>query len=151
MVVLIHSPTQRSLLILVLLCVPPAAAVPCWLCSARFLVRPRRKNKYHYSYKIYTGFLCGDGARAIHLFCSCDSAVRFWNQKLQANVHHCYVRRRLECTSLGPEIEHLRLRLDSSLAAKGRADAFHVVFFCNKASEPSTGAAAALCVLAHDG
>ena len=37
-VVLIHSPTHRSLLVLVLLCVPRSAAVPCQLCSARFLL-----------------------------------------------------------------------------------------------------------------
>ena len=76
----------------------------------------------------------------------------FWTQKIQANVDYCYVRRRAECTSLGPGLEHLSLRSDSSLAAKRRADAFHVVFFFNKVSEPSTGAAAAaaLFVLSHD-
>ena len=64
-------------------------------------------------------------------------------------LDYCYVRRHAEYTSLGPGLEHLSLRADSSLAAKSRADALHVVFF-NKASEPSTGAAAALCVLSHD-
>ena len=73
----------------------------------------------------------------------------FWTQKLQANVDYCYVRRRAECPSLGPGLEHLSLRPDSSLAAKRRADALHVVLFFNKAPEPSTGAAAALCVLSH--
>ena len=73
----------------------------------------------------------------------------FWTQKLQANVDYCYVRRRAERISLGPGLEHLSLRSDCSLAAKRRADALHVVLF-NKAPEPSTGAAAALCVLSHD-
>ena len=80
-------------------------------------------------------------------FFPCDPAVRFWGQKFQANVDYCYVQRRAECTSLG--LEHPSLRSDSSLAAKRRAAALHVVFFFNKASEPSTRAAA-LCVLSHD-
>ena len=42
----IHSPTHRSLLVLVLLCVPRTGAVPCRLCSARFLLWSGRKNKY---------------------------------------------------------------------------------------------------------
>ena len=85
-----------------------------------------------------------------YFFFSCDLAVRFLDsQKLQANVDYCYVRRRAECTSLGLGLEHLSLRSDSSLAAKRRADALHVVFF-NKAPEPSAGAAAALCLLSHD-
>ena len=45
-VVFIHSPTHRSLLVLVLLCVLRTAAVPCRLCSARFLLWSGRKNKY---------------------------------------------------------------------------------------------------------
>ena len=75
----------------------------------------------------------------------------FWTQKIQANVHHCcYVRRRTQCTSLGPVgLEHPSLRSGSCLAAKRRAEALHVVFFFIKASEPSTRAAA-LRVLSHD-
>ena len=66
-------------------------------------------------------------------------------------LDYCYVRRRAEYTSLGLGLESLSLRSDSSLAANRRADALHVVvLFFNKASEPSTGAAAALCVLSHD-
>ena len=85
-----------------------------------------------------------------HFFFACViRQLGFWTQK-QANVDYCYVRRRAECTSLGPGLELLSLRSDSSLAAKRRADALHVVFFFNKASEPSTGAAAALCVLSRD-
>ena len=60
-----------------------------------------------------------------------------WTQKLQADVDYCYVRRRAEYTSLGPGLEHLSLRSDSSLDAKRRADALHVVFFFNEASKPS--------------
>ena len=135
---------------LVRFCVSRTAAVPCRLCSARFLLWSGRKNKYHCSCKIETGFLCGDGARVI-IFCArVIQQLGFRTQKLQANFDYCYVRRRAECTWLGPGLEHLRLRSDSSLAAKRLADALYVVFFFNKASEPSTGAAAALCVLSHD-
>ena len=65
-------------------------------------------------------------------------------------LDYCYVRRRAEYTSLGPGLESLSLRSDTSLAANRRAYALHVVMFFNKASEPSTGAAAALCVHLHD-
>ena len=51
----------------------------------------------------------------------------FWTQKIQANVDYCYVRRRAERTSLGPGLEHPSLRSDSSLAAKRRAEALHVI------------------------
>ena len=51
----------------------------------------------------------------------------FWTQKIQANVDYCYVRRRAECTSLGPGLKHPSLRSDSSLAARRRAEALHVV------------------------
>ena len=106
-----------------------------------------RQNKYHWC-KIETGFLCGDGARVIRFFARVIQQLRFWTQKIQANVDYRYVRRRAERTSLGPGLEHPSLRSDSSLAAKRRAEALHVVFFFNKeskASEPSTRAAA-LCV-----
>ena len=117
----------------------------------RFRFWSGRKNKYHYcSCKIETGFLCGDGARVIVLCALVIQRLGFRTQKLQANVDYCYVRRPAECTSLGAGLEHLSLRSDSSLAAKRRADALHVVFFFNKAPEHSTGAAAALCILSHD-
>ena len=107
-------------------------------------------SAYYYSGKIETGFLCGNGARVFFLFARVIQQLGFWTHKLQANVDYCYVRRRAECTSLDPGLEHLSLRSDSSLAAKRRADALHVVLFFNKASKPSTGAAAALCLLSHD-
>ena len=53
----------------------------------------------------------------------------FWTQKIEAKVNYCYVRRRAECTSLGPGLEHPSLCSDSSLAAKRRAEALRVVFF----------------------
>ena len=68
----------------------------------------------------------------------------FWTQKVEANVDYCYVRRRAERTSLGPGIEHPSLRSDSSLAAKRRAEALHVVFFSTK--DPSPARALLLCV-----
>ena len=61
----------------------------------------------------------------------------FWTQKNQANVDY-YVRRRAERTSLCPGLEYPSLRSDSSLAAKRRAEALHLVFVFNEASEPST-------------
>ena len=68
-----------------------------------------RENKYH-SCKIETGFLCGDGARVIRFFACMIQQLGFWTQKIQANVDYCYVRRRAECTSLGPELKHPSLR-----------------------------------------
>ena len=91
----------------------------------------------------------GDGARFIRFFARVIQQLGLWTQKIQANVDYCYVRRRAECSPLGPGLEHPSLLSDSSLAAKRRAEALHVVFFFNKASEPSTRAAA-LCVLSHD-
>ena len=106
--------------------------------------------KIKLSGKIETGFLCGDHARVILFFARVIQQLRFWAQKTQPNVDYCYVRRRAERTSLGPGLEHPSLPSNSSLAAKRRAEALHVVFLFNKASEPSTRAAAALCVLSHD-
>ena len=94
--------------------------------------------------------MCGHGARVIVFYARVVQQLDFWTQKVQANVVYCYVLRRAEYTSPGPGLEHLSLRADSSLAAKSRADALHVVLFFNKASEPSTGAAAAICVLSYD-
>ena len=79
--------------------------------------------------QIKTGFLCGDGARVILFFARVIRQLGFGTKKNPANVDYCYVRRRAECTSLGPGLEHLSLRSDPSLAAKRRADALHVVFF----------------------
>ena len=109
-----------------------------------------RKNKYHCC-KIESGFLCGGGARVIRFFARVIQQLGFWTQKIQAHVdYYCYVRRRAEFTSLGPvELEHPSLRSHSSLAAKRRAEALHVVFIFNKAPEPSTRAAA-LRVLSRD-
>ena len=72
--------------------------------------------------------MCGDGARALLCFARVMQQFRFWTQNLQANRDFGYVHRRAECTSVGPGLEHLSLRSDSSLAEKRRADALHVVF-----------------------
>ena len=75
--------------------------------------------------------------------------IGFWTQKIGANVDYCYVRRLAERSSLGPGLERPGLRSDSSLAANKHAEALHVVLFFNKASEPSTRAAAkCVCTLA---
>ena len=90
-----------------------------------------RKNRYH-SCKIETGFLCGDDALVILFFARVIQQLVFWTQKIQANVDYCYVRRRAECTSFGPGLEHPTLRSDSSLAARRRAEPLHAVFFSTK-------------------
>ena len=81
--------------------------------------------------------MCEDGARVILFFACVIQQLGFWTQKLQANVDYCCVRRRAECTSLGPGLELLSLRSDSSLAAERRADALHVVFFSTKHPSPA--------------
>ena len=71
--------------------------------------------------------------------CTCDSAARFWTQKIQANVDYCYIRRRAECTSLGPGLNQaskptLRLQSGCEETCRGASR----VFFST------------LCVLSHD-
>ena len=58
-------------------------------------------------------------------------------QQLGANVVYWYVRRRPECTSLGPGLKHPSIRSDCSLAAKRRAEALHVAFFSTKHASPA--------------
>ena len=86
-----------------------------------------RKNR-HDSCKIETGFLCRDGARVIRFFARVIQQLGFGTPKIEANFNYCYVRRRVESTSLGPGLKQPSLRSDSSLAAKRRAVALHVVF-----------------------
>ena len=80
----------------------------------------------------------------ILFFARFSSMVGFWTHKIQANVDCSYVRRRAERNSLGPGLEHPGLRSDSSLAAKRRAEALHVVFFSTK--HPSPAREPLLCV-----
>ena len=42
----------------------------------------------------------------VRFFARVIQLLDFWTRKIQANVDHCYVRRRAECTSLGPGLEH---------------------------------------------
>ena len=76
--------------------------------------------------------MCGDGARVILFYARVINQLGFSIQKVQANVVYCYVRRRAEYTSLGPGLEHLSQRADSSLVAQRRAVALHVVFLSTK-------------------
>ena len=69
--------------------------------------------KINVTREIETGFLCGDGDRVIRFFARVIQQLGFWTQKIQPNVDYCYVRRRAECTSLGPGLEHPSLRSDS--------------------------------------
>ena len=62
------------------------------------------------------------------IFARVIQQLGFWTQKTQANVDYYYVRRRAECTSLGPGLKHSSLRSYSSLAAERLAEALHVVF-----------------------
>ena len=84
-----------------------------------------------------------------HLFvCSCDSAVSFFLLPGKFKQTSTAAKRRVQFARPWTQASKPALT-DSSLAAKRRAEALHVVFFFNKASEPSTRAAA-LCVLSHD-
>ena len=62
-------------------------------------------------------------------FCSCDSAVRFVDSEISSQRRLLLRPRRAESISLGPGLKHPSLRSDSSLAAKRRAEALHLVFF----------------------
>ena len=115
----------------------PISSFRCW---------SGRKNRYH-SCKIETGFLCGDGARVIRFFARVIQQLGFWTQKIQANVDYCYVRRRAECSSLGPELEHPSLRSDSGLAAKRRAEALHVVSFVQQSIRAEHESCCCVCSL----
>ena len=50
--------------------------------------------------------MCGDGARVIRFFARVIQQLGFWTQKIRANVDYCYVRRRADCTTVGPGLEH---------------------------------------------
>ena len=96
---------------------------------------------------------CAEMVLGSFFFCSCDSVLRFLDSETSSKRRLLLRPAPRRVHFARPGLEHLSLRSDSSLAAKRRADALHVVFFFNKASEPSTGAAAALCalcVLPHD-
>ena len=93
--------------------------------------------KIELSCKIETGFLCGDHARVVRFFARVIQQLGFRTQKIQANADYCYVRRRAERNSLGPGLEDPSSRSDSSLAAKRRAEAVHVVFFSTKHPSPA--------------
>ena len=79
----------------------------------------------------------GEDARVVLFFARVIQQLRFWTQIIQANVDCSYVRRRAERASHGPGLEHPSLRSDSSLAAKRRAEALHVVFFSTKHPSPA--------------
>ena len=82
------------------------------------------------------------------VFCSCDSAVRFLDPEIQANVEYCYVRRCAECTSLDPGLKHPSLSSYSSMVANRRAEVLHLTFFSAKHPSPARWAAA-LCILSY--
>ena len=81
--------------------------------------------------------MCGVHARVIPFFAR-DSALRFLGSENSSQRRHA------ERTSLGPGLEHPSLRSGSSLAAKRRAEAPHVVFFSTK--HPSPARELLLCV-----
>ena len=97
--------------------------------------------------KIETGFLCGDGVRVVLFFARVIQQSGFWTQKIQANVDCCYDRHRAERASLGPGLEHRSLRSESSLAAKRRAEALHVIFF-SQSSRAQHERCCSVCTLA---
>ena len=87
--------------------------------------------------EIETGFLWGDGARVIHCFARVIQQLFRWTHKPRANVDNVYVRHCAECFSLGPRLEHVSLRSDTSLAAKRSADALHLVYFVQGNTRPA--------------
>ena len=94
---------------------------------------------------------CAEMVLGSFFFCSCDSVLRFLDSETSSKRRLLLRPAPRRVHFARPGLEHLSLRSDSSLAAKRRADALHVVFFSTKQSEPSTGAAAAtLCILSHD-
>ena len=98
-----------------------------------------RKNTSH-PCKIETGFLCGDSARVIRFFAGVIQQLGLWTQKTSGAAPRA-LRSALDS-------HHPSLRSDASLAAKRRAEALHVAFFFNKASEPSTMSCCSVCTLA---
>ena len=69
----------------------------------------------------------------------------FWTQKIQANVGYCYyVRRRAECTSLGPDSSIYAYAQTLVWPRRDVPRVFTCYFFSTK--HPSPERAAALCV-----
>ena len=98
-----------------------------------------RKNKHH-SCKIERSFSCWDGARAIRFLARVIPQLGFWTKINEANVDYTAVSGaapRALRSALWAQVSKLTLT-DSSLAAKRRAEALHVVFFFNKAPGPRT-------------
>ena len=94
---------------------------------------------------IETRFLCvigcGNDARVICSLARVIKQIGFWTQKIQANVDHCYVWRREQTRRVQfarPWTQASKPALtESSLAAKRRASALHVVFFSTKHPSPA--------------
>ena len=81
------------------------------------------------------------GARVIRLFARMIQRLGFRTQKIQAYVDYCHVWRREETRGVHfalPWTQASKPALtDSSLAAKRRAEALHVVFFSTKNPSPT--------------
>ena len=71
---------------------------------------------------------CAEMVLVSFVFARAIQELGFRTHKTQANVDYCYVRHRAEGTLLGPGLKHLSLRSDSSLTAKRRDKALHMVF-----------------------
>ena len=92
------------------------------------------------------------GARVIRLFARMIQRLGFRTQKIQAYVDYCHVWRREETRGVHfalPWTQASKPALtDSSLAAKRRAEAVHVVFFSTKHPSPARClTAAVVCTL----
>ena len=108
-----------------------------------------RKNKGH-PYEIETGFLCGDGARVIRFFARVIQQLGFWTQK-NSSQHST-------TATSGAAPSALRSALDSSietyaqtlssLAAKKRSEALHVVFFFQQSIRAQLESYCSVCTLA---
>ena len=128
----------------------------CFFCFGLIIMRIRfRASDFGLVAKVnslvqYPDFLYGDDARVILFFARVIQPLGFWTQTIQANV---------DSATSGAVQSALRSALDSSIQAYAQTLVWPrrdvprrftwSVFFFNKASEPSTRAAA-LCVLSHD-
>ena len=113
----------------------------CRLCKSKHgLLVPNRMRRW------YSG----------HLFvCSCDSAVSFFDIENSSQVRLVlHVWRALSALRSALDSKASKAALtDSSLAAKRRAEALHVLLFSTKhpspTRRPAAAAAAAVCVLSY--
>ena len=100
--------------------------------------------------KSKTGFLFGDIARVICFLVRVIQQLGFWAQKMQANVDYCYVRRRAECTSLGPGLKHPNLRSLTLVWPRRDVPRHFTWYFFQQMTRAQHDELLFLCVLSYD-